>query len=97
MFSDARSKQFPDLPTVAESGYDVVVRKFRGFAGPKGLPPDIIAAWERGVQALLANPEYRRVSASLSPAYMPHAEYVDFIDGFAADTEAYLRQTGTLR
>jgi tripartite-type tricarboxylate transporter receptor subunit TctC len=97
VFSGARSELYPDVPTVRESGYDVVVRKFRGFAGPKGLPPEIIAAWERGVEALLANPEYRRVSASLSPAFMPHAEYVDFIDNFAAETEAYLRETGMLQ
>jgi tripartite-type tricarboxylate transporter receptor subunit TctC len=82
---------------VRESGYDVVVRKFRGFAAPKGLPPDIIAAWERGVEALLANPDYRRASASLSPAFMPHAEYVEFIDEFATETEAYLRESGILQ
>jgi putative tricarboxylic transport membrane protein len=97
IFSAERSAQLPDVPTVRESGYEVVVRKFRGFAAPKGLPPDIVSAWERGVQALLANPEYRRVSAALSPAYMSHAEYVEFIDEFAAETEAYLRETGLLR
>lgn len=97
VFSDERSAQFPDLPTVKESGYDVVVRKFRGFAGPKGLPPEIVAAWERGIQALLDNADYRRASALLSPAFMPHDEYVGFIDDFAAETEAYLRATGTLR
>jgi putative tricarboxylic transport membrane protein len=97
VFSDERSTLYPDLPTVRESGYDVVVRKFRGFAGPKGLPPDIIAAWERGIEALLANAEYRSASATLAPAFMPHAEYVRFIDEFAAQTEAYLRETGMLR
>jgi putative tricarboxylic transport membrane protein len=97
VFSEERSEEYPDVPTVRESGYDVVVRKFRGFAGPKGLPPDIIAAWERGVEALLGNADYRRESASLTPAFMPHAEYVGFIDEFAAETEAYLRATGVLR
>jgi tripartite-type tricarboxylate transporter receptor subunit TctC len=97
VFSDARSPQFPELPTVQESGYEVVVRKFRGFAAPKGLPPAVIAAWERGVQALLEIPDYRRRSALLSPAFMAHAEYVEFIDAFAAETEAYLRTTGTIR
>jgi putative tricarboxylic transport membrane protein len=97
VFSNERSDRYPDVPTVKESGYDVVVRKFRGFAAPKGLPPEIVAAWERGVQTVLANEEYRRVSASLTPAFMPHAEYVGFINEFAAETEAYLRETGILR
>ena len=41
-FSEERLANYPDLPTVIESGYDVVVRKFRGLAGPKGLPEDVI-------------------------------------------------------
>ena len=97
VFSEERSAQYPDLPTVSESGYDVVVRKFRGFAGPKGLPPEIISAWEQGIQRLLADPDYRRVSASLAPAFMPHTEYVGFIDEFAVETETYLRASGMLR
>ncbi len=97
VFSAERSPSFPDLPTVRESGYDVVVRKFRGFAAPKGLPPDLISAWENGIQRLLDNPEYRQVAALLSPAYMPHAEYVEFIDAFATEAEGYLRSTGALR
>lgn len=96
-FSGARSEHYPDVPTAGELGYDVVVRKFRGFAAPKGLPPDVIGAWERGVERLLGNPAYRRVSALLSPAFMPHSEYGEFIDEFAADAEAYLRSTGTIR
>jgi tripartite-type tricarboxylate transporter receptor subunit TctC len=97
IFGSERSAHLPDVPTARELGYDVVVRKFRGFAGPQGLPRDVIAAWERGVEGVLGNPDYRRASALLSPAFMPHAEYGDFIDEFAADAEAYLRSTGTIR
>lgn len=97
VFSAERSAHFPGVPTAKESGYDVVVRKFRGFAAPKGLPPEVVAAWEDGVQRLLADVEYRERSALLSPAFMPHSEYVAFIDAFAAETEAFLRSTGTIR
>lgn len=97
VFSAERSASFPDVPTAQEAGYDVVVRKFRGFAAPKGLSPELIAAWEAGVQRLLDNPAYRRTSALLTPAFMPHATYVEFIDEFAAETEDYLRESGALR
>lgn len=96
-FGSERSEHYPGVPTARELGYDVVVRKFRGFAAPQGLPPEVIAAWERGVERLLGNPDYRRASALLSPAFMSHAEYGDFINEFAADAEAYLRSTGTIR
>jgi tripartite-type tricarboxylate transporter receptor subunit TctC len=97
VFSAERSASFPNVPTAKEAGYDVVVRKFRGFAAPKGLSSDLIAAWEAGVQRLLDNAAYRQTSALLTPAFMPHAEYVEFIDEFAAETEDYLRESGALR
>jgi hypothetical protein len=49
------------------------------------------------VQRLLENPDYRRQSALLSPAFIPHDEYAEFIDRFAAETESYLRAAGTIR
>ena len=33
----------------------------------------------------------------LSPAFMAQSEYAAFIDAFATEAEAYLRETGALR
>jgi len=97
-FSEERLDNYPDLPTVKESGYDVVVRKFRGLAGPKGLPTDVIAAWESATQEVLAEKTYRDVyeSANLRAAYMPHAEYGEFIGEFAEETAEFLRSAGVI-
>ena len=46
---DARLARFPEVKTVKEQGIDLSVRKFRGLAGPKGTPPDVIAAWEAAI------------------------------------------------
>ncbi len=99
VFSAERVPDLPSVPTVRESGYDLVLTKFRGLAGPKGLPPEIIGAWELAIQQVLADPAYRAVyeAEMLSVAFMPHADYGLFIDAFAARTEAYLRQTGVLQ
>jgi tripartite-type tricarboxylate transporter receptor subunit TctC len=56
-FSGSRLDAFPDLPTVQELGYDVVVRKFRGLAAPKGVPDDLVAIGENAVREVLASPE----------------------------------------
>ena len=98
MFSAARLPGLPEVPTVAESGHDVVVTKFRGLMGPPGTPPDIVSAWEDAVRNLLEDPEYRAVytGAMLSTAYMPRAEFAVFIEAFAADTETFLRESGVI-
>ena len=97
-FSDKRLDAFPDLPTVQESGYDVVVRKFRGLAGPKGLPDDVVAAWEAATQKVLADPKYKEAyeGANLRAEFIPHADYVKFIETFGAETEGFLKQTGVI-
>ena len=97
-FSDRRLLQFPSVPTVQELGHEVVVRKFRGFAGPKGLPADVISRWEQAIQAVLDNPEYKKsyMADNLRPDFLRHTDYVKFIAGFAAETEAFLHNAGII-
>ncbi len=97
-FTADRLDNYPDLPTVAESGYDVVVRKFRGLAAPVGTPDDVIAAWETAAQAVLANPEYQAIyeANNLRAEYIPHAEYVAFMQTFADETAGFLKENGII-
>jgi tripartite-type tricarboxylate transporter receptor subunit TctC len=98
-FSGERLDNYPDLPTVEELGYGVVVRKFRGLAAPKGTPEDVIAAWEKAAQEVLALPEYKAKyeANNLRPEFIPHDEYVKFINNFAGETEAFLKETGVIQ
>jgi putative tricarboxylic transport membrane protein len=98
-FNADRLPDFPDVPTVKESGYDVVLKKFRGLAGPKGLPADIVAAWEKAVPQVLADPDYKKVygTESLVPDFVPHAAYVTFVNDFASTSEAFLKEAGAVK
>jgi tripartite-type tricarboxylate transporter receptor subunit TctC len=99
VFSAERMTGLTDIPTVQESGYDLVLTKFRGLAGPQGLPADVISAWEFAIQRLLENEAYRSVyeAEMLSPAFINHADYGPFIEDFVAQTEAFLRETGVVQ
>jgi putative tricarboxylic transport membrane protein len=96
---DERLQQFPDLQTVKEQGIDLSVRKFRGLAGPKGLPPDVIAKWESAVKTLLDDPAYKKlyIEDGLQPGFMPHEQYVAFMNEFGHETAAFLKQSGVIR
>jgi len=98
-FNPVRMPALPDVPTVKESGYNVALVKFRGLAGPKGLPPAITKIWDDAAQKILADPEYRKSygAEDLVPHYLPHDQYGPFIAQFAADTGAYLKSTGVIR
>jgi len=96
---DERMTQFPDVETVKEQGIDLSVRKFRGLAGPKGLPRDVITRWETAVRTLLDDPEYKKLylADGLQPGFMPHDEYVTFMSTFGNDTAAFLKESGVIR
>ncbi|HYC49210.1 MAG TPA: tripartite tricarboxylate transporter substrate binding protein [Burkholderiales bacterium] len=51
------SAALPGLPTVAETvkGYEVVL--WWGVLGPKGLPRDIVAVWNRGIDQIIRTKE----------------------------------------
>jgi tripartite-type tricarboxylate transporter receptor subunit TctC len=76
-----------------------VARKFRGLAGPKGLPEDVIAAWEKAIPAVLENPEYKAIytANNLRPEFIPHDDYVAFIQSFAEETRKFLTETGVIQ
>ena len=96
---DERMTQFPDVQTVKEQGIDLSVRKFRGLAGPKGMPRDLITRWEVAVRTLLDDPEYKKLyfADGLQPGFMPHDEYVAFMNTFGNDTATFLKESGVIR
>jgi putative tricarboxylic transport membrane protein len=98
-FNDKRLEKFPDVPTVKESGFDVVLSKFRGLAGPKGLPADVVTIWEKAVPQVLADPDYKKVYGgdSLVAHFMPHAEYKKFVADFGESSESFLKEAGALK
>jgi putative tricarboxylic transport membrane protein len=95
-YTDERLETFPDVPTAREQGIDLVVDKFRGLAGPKGLSEDVIAAWEQAIPLLLEDPDFKAYyqEGSLVPAFMPHDEYAVFIGNFAGEQEAFMKEYG---
>jgi tripartite-type tricarboxylate transporter receptor subunit TctC len=59
-----RSKMAPDVPTATELGYPTLeLQNWYGFFGPAGLPPEVAAAWERELRAVL---DSRDVAEQLS-------------------------------
>ncbi len=95
-YTKARLDDFGDVPTASEQGIDLVVNKFRGIAGPKGLPADITTKWEAAIQGVLKDPKFKAwyEAQSLVPFYMGAAEYNAFLDNFATEQQAFFKEYG---
>ncbi|SEG78508.1 Bug family tripartite tricarboxylate transporter substrate binding protein [Bosea lathyri] len=98
-FNPQRIPDKPDVPTVRESGFDVALVKFRGLAGPKGIPADVTAIWDDAVQKVLADPDYKKAYSAevLVPNFIAHKDYPAFVNDFATRTEAFLKETGAIK
>ncbi|MEE8319649.1 MAG: tripartite tricarboxylate transporter substrate binding protein [bacterium] len=98
-FTDKRISGFPDVPTATEQGFGVVINKFRGIVGPKGLPANVVKAWEEAIPKLLASPEYKAiyVKENLVPAFMDQKTYKAYIAKRAEDIEAYFKGIGVIK
>ena len=98
-FTDDRIRKFPHVQTAVEQGYDIVLPKFRGFTGPKGLPEDVITAWETAIPRLLANPDFMSwyEENCLIPGYLNQELFQAFVKKTQNDYRDYLKQVGLLK
>lgn len=60
-YSDKRLKQRPDVPTLKELGYDLVIHSPVGIAGPKGMPEKIVQRLHDALHKAMSDPAYQRL------------------------------------
>jgi tripartite-type tricarboxylate transporter receptor subunit TctC len=99
VLNEKRLAGLPDLPTAKEQGFNVVVTKFRGIAGPKGVSDEVARAWEEGLRKALELPAYKTAYTreSLIPALMGRAEARRFTAQFAKDVADSLKELGVIK
>jgi len=59
-----RMAAFPDVPTLMELGVGLVQTGSYGFAGPKGLPPEVVETLNEAFRKALTDPAHLAVLAS---------------------------------
>jgi tripartite-type tricarboxylate transporter receptor subunit TctC len=96
LLAETRSPLFPDLPTMRESGLDVVSAAWFGISAPAATPQPILARLTRETQSMLAEPETRARLAELGGAPPPWspAEYTAFIKSELEALGALARAAG---
>jgi tripartite-type tricarboxylate transporter receptor subunit TctC len=67
-----RAPALPEVPAARELGFDIVISSERGFAAPRGLPPEIAQRLARAIRLAVDDPEFLRGSSrdELALAYL---------------------------
>ena len=99
VLNEKRLDGLPNLPTAKEQGFNVVVTKFRGIAGPKGVSDEVAKAWEDGLRKALEVPAYKAsyTKENLIPIVMGRVEARKFTTQFAKDITESLKELGVIK
>ena len=77
-----RYEAYPDLKTTMEQGWKTVTFQGHvGFAGPKGLPPEIVKAIEDAIKASIDTPEIKKELAKIGafPAFAGSQDFRTYV------------------
>jgi len=81
VWTDKRSPNFPDVPTLKELGYPMVYDSPFGIAGPKGMDPKIVAKLHDAFKKAIEDPAVIATLAKydMLPNYKNTADYRKFV------------------
>lgn len=82
VFSEKRSKWFPDVPTVAELGYDVPASGYGGLFVRTGTPAPVLAKLEAECSTIVQGPAYQATAESVfqNATYLNRAAFTKRLD-----------------
>jgi len=80
-WGEQRTRDFKDVPTLKEQGFDVVVDAPNGIGAPKGLEPAVALRLREAFKAAVASPEFAAACAKIDAPLM-------YLDG--PDYEKYV-------
>jgi tripartite-type tricarboxylate transporter receptor subunit TctC len=88
VFSEQRSKRWPQTPTVTELGFPLAASSPYGLAGPKGIPPAIVRTLHDAFKTALFDPVHvaELDKYDQAPDYLGTSEYARAMkEAFAAE------------
>ena len=96
IWSDKRSKSWPNVPTLKESGIAMVSNSPFGLGGPKGMDPKVVKILHDAFKKGSEEPAYLETLAKLDqePFYLNTADYRAFAERTFAEQKKLMGELG---
>lgn len=96
VWSAERAPRFPNVPTLKELGYDIVVTSNYGISGPPRMDPGVVRVLHDALKTALMSEENTRVrnQFDMPLVYLDTEQYTDFIKRRAAFEQEMVTRLG---
>lgn len=96
VWSAERAQRFPNVPTLKELGYDIVVTSNYGISGPPRMDPGVVRILHDALKTALMSEENTRVRTQFDMplVYLDTEQYTDFIKRRAAFEQEMVTRLG---
>ena len=96
IFSAGRIKEYPDLPTAGEQGYDLEFSIWGGIFLPKGAPAEVTTRLEGAVQKAVQTEQFQDIAKKnmLNVRFMNAEEFGAFVAGEAKAKDELITRLG---
>ncbi len=98
-FLAQRMPGLPDLPTLRESGYDVVVESRLAIFGPPALPKDLTKKIEDTFKASMDSEDFKKICKNfeITPSFMNSEEIGKYHNDLTEKIKAIVEKLGTIK
>ena len=92
----ARTKRWPNVPTLKDLGYPIVSNSPYGIAGPKGMDPAVVKALHDAFKKALDDPEFQKMldKYDQDTYYLNSADYAAFAKKSIEEEQKAVRSLG---
>jgi tripartite-type tricarboxylate transporter receptor subunit TctC len=96
IWTEERAKRFPEVPTLRETGIDIVSASPYGIAGPKGMDPGVVRVLHDAFKEALHDPSHVAVldRYDMPMMYKNSADYTAFARQLAKEEGDMVRKLG---
>jgi len=98
-WGNARTKKWPDVPTLNELGYGVISNSPFGLAGPKGMDPKVVQVLHDAFKKGMESRAFLDILAKfdMETFYKGSAEYADFVKQLYEEERVNVEDLGLKR
>lgn len=96
IYGEQRSERYPQVPTLKESGYNIVCTSPLGIIGPKGMPDPIVQKLHEAFKRGMDDPEFRATMKKfdMSLLYLNTEDYEKFFRQDSENIEKLVQKLG---